>query len=469
MIRIPEEQIISKIKDATGITDNELESKIKIKMDQLAGLISREGALHIIANEYNLKLMDMPEGKLKIKNLLTGMRNVEVLGKVIDVYEAREFQSGNRSGKVGSFMIGDETATVRIVLWGSKADELMNMKKGDIVNIQSAYVKDNQGRQEVHLNDKATLTINPEGESIGKIKQTVNQRSYNRKNIKDLQDDESDIEILGTIVQAFNPNFFEVCPECGKRTKPEEGNYNCPEHGQITPAFSYVMNALIDDGTGNLRGTFFRNQANMLTGKTYEEFIAYKDEPEKFEEVKRDMLGKIVKIAGKVKKNMMFDRLEFNTQLVFANPDPERELKRLRGEEVEPEELTISQNNTMYTESKAPVKEPETEEPKEGVVEQPQPKEEEPVIEVVEAHTEPIVQELPVEEPAEEPEDTEEKTESIEEVEKKLESEIDQPAITEENNIDEDLLKLDDIKPIEETAIDDPDDQDLTRGSDEEL
>ena len=32
---------------------------------------------------------------------------------------------------------------------------------------------------------------------------------------------------------------------------------------------------------------------------------------------------------GRVNKNVMFDRVEFVAQLVFADPDPEEEIKRL--------------------------------------------------------------------------------------------------------------------------------------------
>ena len=42
------------------------------------------------------------------------------------------------------------------------------------------------------------------------------------------------------------------------------------------------------------------------------------------------MMGKIVKLTGKVKKNLMFDRVEFTAFQVDANPDPEAELKKLK-------------------------------------------------------------------------------------------------------------------------------------------
>jgi hypothetical protein len=45
------------------------------------------------------------------------------------------------------------------------------------------------------------------------------------------------------------------------------------------------------------------------------------------------MLGNIIKLVGRVKKNDFFDRLEFTAQLVFPEPDPEEEIQRLKAEQ----------------------------------------------------------------------------------------------------------------------------------------
>ena len=146
MINIPYEQIIEKIKEK-GLSDEEISMKIKQKMDQLSSLISKEGAAHIIANELGIKLLEQTSGRLKIKNLLSGMRNVEIVGRIQEKYEVREFQTETRSGKLGSLVIGDETGTVRLVLWGSQADRMNELNKGDTIQIEAGYVKLNNNRK----------------------------------------------------------------------------------------------------------------------------------------------------------------------------------------------------------------------------------------------------------------------------------------------------------------------------------
>ena len=98
-------------------------------MKQLSGLISKEGAAHIVANELGVKIFEQASGKLQIKNILAGMRNVEAVGKVTRKFELREFQTENRSGKVASVVIGDETGTIRMVMWGELAEKISTYKR----------------------------------------------------------------------------------------------------------------------------------------------------------------------------------------------------------------------------------------------------------------------------------------------------------------------------------------------------
>jgi len=319
MINVPYEQIIEKIKEQ-GLTEEEINAKIKQKMDQLSGLISKEGAAHTIANELGIKLVEQTSGKLKIKNVLSGMRNVEIVAKVQQVYEVREFKTETRSGKVGSMMIGDETGTIRLVLWGDQTDKLKDITSGDIIKAESGYVKDNRGRKEIHLGDRGELKINPEGEIVGEIKAPETQR----KKISDLKEGDLDTELMGTIVQVYDLKFFECCPQCNKRLKATETGFMCENHSNVSPAYGCVLGAVLDDGTSNIRSVFFRNQVQHLLEKTQEDVEKYREFPEKFEEVKHDLLGKQIKLFGKINKNMMMDRIEFIAQRVSkANPDEE--------------------------------------------------------------------------------------------------------------------------------------------------
>lgn len=329
MIKMPLNNIVDKITEKANISKSEIDVKIDQKLKQLSGLISKEGAAHIVANELGVKLFEQVSGKLQIKNILAGMRDVETVGKVQQIFEARNFVTkDNREGKVGSLVIADETGSIRVVCWGSQADNIANLKENDVVKIISGYVRENTGRKEVHMNDRGKIVINPPDETVGEVK----SYSANRKEIKELNENDDNIEILGTVVQVFEPRFFEVCPECGKRARQNEEGFFCEKHNKVEPAYSYVLNSILDDGSDTIRAVFFRNQALRLLGKTEEEMLKYKDEPEKFNELKTEMLGNFVKLVGRVTKNTMFDRIEFMANLVYTDVDPKKEKEKLEEE-----------------------------------------------------------------------------------------------------------------------------------------
>lgn len=320
MIRMPLPEILARIKEKTGIAEAELMTKIDAKCVALAGLISKEGAAHIIANELGVKLF---ENNGKIRDLLPGMRNAEVLGRITQIYEVREFQRADGSaGKVGSFLIGDDTGVVRIVCWGTQTDVLKQLSVGAPLKISGGMVRENQrGYKEIHLNEASKINLNPQ-EAIPEVKKAQ------RKTLKELQENDEQVEVMGTVVQVFDPKFFETCPQCGTRLKEVEGQWVCDQHSAVMPDYSYLVNVFLDDGTENLRVVLFRNQAERLLGKTKEQMVGYRVNPESFEPLKTELLGEQFRFIGRAKKNTFFDRLEFIANQVYKAA-PEEELARI--------------------------------------------------------------------------------------------------------------------------------------------
>ena len=197
-----------------------------------------------------------------------------------------------------------------------------------IIKNLGGYVRENSGRKEVHMNDRSSLVLNPKGESIGEVKASI--ETAKRKSIKELSESDSNVEVLATIVQIFDPRFYETCPECSKRIRGQEGVFTCSQHGDVKPDYSYVCNLFLDDGTENIRAVFFREQMASLIGKGHSEILSFREAPEKFHEVKNQLLGTIVKVIGRVSKNAMFDRLEIMARAVYPDPNPEEELQHLK-------------------------------------------------------------------------------------------------------------------------------------------
>ena len=329
MIKMPLPLIVEKIREGTGLTEQDILSRVDEKLNQLSGLISKEGSAHIIANELGVKLFDQVQGRLQIKNILAGMRDVEAVGKVQHTSPITVFtrKDGNQ-GKVANVVIADETGSIRVVLWGSHADTISSINKDAILKVSSGYIRENNGRIEIHLNEKSSIVIDPEGEKVGDIAAPIAKR----KHIADLKDTDLDIEILAHVVQVFEPRFFETCPTCGKRARPLGSGFFCEAHQEVTPVYSFVMTAVLDDGTETLRAVFFRKQAEEFLKMGSESILNFRNSPEGFAPVKSALLGNYIKIVGKAKTNEMFNRLEFICTSVLPDPDPKEELERLKSQ-----------------------------------------------------------------------------------------------------------------------------------------
>lgn len=326
MIKISYPQIMERIKEKSGLSESDIEVRINKKLKDLSGLISKEGAAHIIANELGVRLFEcLGKEIIKIKDLLAGMRKTNVAGKVTNVFPVNHFKTEKREGKVGSFIIGDETGRVRIVLWDEKLIKNIengDLKEGVIVKIENAYVRENNNFKEMHLNIHSSLILNPQGVNIETVAEpktfTVNQ-----KKIKDLNENDGFVDITGTLVQLFEPRFYNVCDLCGKKVVLEGDTYKCAEHGAAAIKSVPVINFYFDDGTGNIRVVAFRDTAEKILGLSPSEVLELKDLT-KFEATKDKVMGSQLKLSGRVTKNDMFDRIEF-----IAN----------RSEEINPEAL----------------------------------------------------------------------------------------------------------------------------------
>lgn len=327
MIKIPYEVLIEKIREKTQLSEQEVIQEIQERMNQLSGLISKEGAAHILANELGMKLSS-PEGRILIGSLYAGMRTGEVLGRITRKFDVREFQSGDKKGKVGSFIVADETGFIRVTCWHEQTKEMEPLKENDVVSIMNGSVRENRGALEIHLSEFSKIVQNPEGKTVTAIKTS----GVTRKSIRDVTENLDNVELLGTIVQVYDMKFFERCPVCRKRIKEQEIGFQCSEHGLIRPEYSYVMNVYLDDGTGNIRVVFFGNQIQQLLKKTDEDILIYKTAPESFEKIKTDLLGEMIKIVGRTVKNQMFGNLEFIANTVVTHINPEEEIMRLQSE-----------------------------------------------------------------------------------------------------------------------------------------
>lgn len=289
------EIILEKIAKSSGLEKSEIERKVEAKRARLSGLISREGAAQIIASELGISF---DKGKLKLNELLSGMRKVNTLGKVIKVFPVRNFvtKKGD-AGKVSNLTLADETSNVKVVLWDTNHIDLIEkgeIKEGTVIEIVNGGMRDG----EIHLGSFSEIKISEED-----IENVCTEKVVRDKKLSELRVSEK-AKARAFIVQAFEPKFFFVCPSCKKKAAQDSGVFSCAEHGIVSPEKRAILNIVLDDGTGTIRSVLFHEVVKKI-GLTDTEDASL------LEQQKQNLIGKEMFFIGEVRTNKFFNTPEF--------------------------------------------------------------------------------------------------------------------------------------------------------------
>ena len=98
----------------------------------------------------------MSEPRLKVKDLTTYSRRVNLVAKIVDVGEPREVSSSSdgQLHRVTEALIGDETGSVLLTLWDENASRF---QKGDVVVIDNGYAGTFKGRLRLNIGRYGTI------------------------------------------------------------------------------------------------------------------------------------------------------------------------------------------------------------------------------------------------------------------------------------------------------------------------
>ncbi len=256
-------------------------------------------------SELKVTKRGMPE-MVKLSGISEGMNDVNFVARVERIFPLTEFERGGRKGKVLSMIVSDGTER-RLVLWDSNADWNGKIREGDTIAVEGAYVKASRGKLELHLGWRGRLTLNPVWATA---------MPENRKKLSELVPGEA-AEIRATVVKVYPPAVYQLCSKTGKK-------YSEGCDGEAVPAM--VVNAELDDGTGVVRGVFFREQAEKLLGFSAKE---YEEDSSVFDE--KEAAGEEMAFRGVPRHNEMFQRDEFIVR-GFRAVDPIQEISMVKGE-----------------------------------------------------------------------------------------------------------------------------------------
>ena len=297
------ERILEKIASVSGEEKEEISRRVEAKRAKLAGLISQDGAAQIVAAELGI---NFDNEKLKINELLPGMRKVNVVGKVFNLSPVRTFTTKKGDeGKVANLFLADETSNVKVVLWDTNHIELI--EKGEVVQDKVVEIVNGSMRDnEIHLGSFSEFKLSKEVLNNVKTEKVVRE-----KNIIDFRvgDDSS---VRAFIVQAFEPKFFHICPECRKKATQEADGFSCAEHGRVSAEKRALITIVLDDGTETMRAVLFHENLPKIG-------LTELENAERLINQREDLLGKEMVFSGNVRNNKFFNNNEFVISDVVEN------------------------------------------------------------------------------------------------------------------------------------------------------
>ncbi len=306
-----EKEIIGLIAKNAKMTPKDVIKEVEDKELEFSGMVSREGAIFLIAREHGIDLLEPKQQTTKIKDIVAGMSNVSFFGKITGIGDVREFKTDKGEGKVASIFLGDETGTIRMSLWNEKTEALKKIQKGDILEITGAYTKeDNRGTPEARIGKGGNLRKTSKDEEIKIETVAFNNTDAARTEAKDFDSaqERDNVSAKAYIVHIYDRQIlYHMCPECRKKLQ----NGSCNEHGKVEPSKFMVLSCILDDGTSTMNAAFFNKGVESILGKSAEEIEKTITEKGALELVKgANLLGQEIYISGFVKKNSFTGRLE---------------------------------------------------------------------------------------------------------------------------------------------------------------
>jgi replication factor A1 len=192
------QDLINKLlEQKSELTKEIIEQKIVEKKEKIgAGYLTDQGALFLIASDYEVTLTESSKTEISLKDLYAGAKEISLETRVLNLSPTKQFSRKDGSTfNLRTMTVYDSGSTASVKLWDEKANlpGIENLKPGDLIKIIKAYVKsDLDGSPTINIGSGSNIeTVDTESEIplIDKI----------TKDISELQEGQKDLVISGMI------------------------------------------------------------------------------------------------------------------------------------------------------------------------------------------------------------------------------------------------------------------------------
>jgi replication factor A1 len=207
------EEIIKQIQSrCPELSREQILEKLENKKRKTGGFISDKVLMRMVASEFDVEIKNnevLTPLMLSLRDLVPGLNNVTVIGRVVAVFSPRTFE-GNRSGKFASLLITDKSGVLRVVLWNDNVGLVESgcLKTGLIIRFVHGYTReDRTGQVELHMGEKSTVEIAP-GEVDPHDYPTIKKFNTKIGGITEVYKNKR-VNIIGTVKNLFPASTFE--------------------------------------------------------------------------------------------------------------------------------------------------------------------------------------------------------------------------------------------------------------------
>jgi replication factor A1 len=225
------------------LTREEVLRMIKDKKTEAGGYFTDESAARLVASELGIEISREPlRPEILIRDLVSGLNDVTVTGRVIIVYPSKTFvRSGGVEGSVARLLIADKSDTLRVALWDDKASLIYDgkVKPGQIIRVLHGYVREGlYGKLELHVGSRGDVQISP----LGAADQEYPLITSFIQKIGEITRKTEIVNVLGIVHIVYSVSTFER---------------NDGTHGK-------VMRLRLRDETGQITAVFWNKKIDEL-------------------------------------------------------------------------------------------------------------------------------------------------------------------------------------------------------------
>ena len=200
------EQILSSRPD---LTRQEVHKMIEKKKEGVGEFFTDETAARIVASELGVEIVQKPlRLEILIQDLVSGLNDVTVAGRVITVYPPKTFTRRDLTeGKFARLLIADKSGTLKVILWDDRTDlvETGKVEQGQIIEVSHGYVREGlDGKLELHVGSRGNIQISPPDAAETKYPPITRWV----KKVAEIREEGGPITVEGTI--ATTPSVTEV-------------------------------------------------------------------------------------------------------------------------------------------------------------------------------------------------------------------------------------------------------------------